>query len=37
MGEEDALHILPPYVELRKSLQSAAPCVEDQFLVTGLH
>jgi hypothetical protein len=37
MGEEDPLHILPPHLELRQALQSATPCIEEEFLPPGFH
>ena len=32
MREEDAVYILPPHLELRETLQSAAACVEEELL-----
>ncbi len=37
MREKDTVHILPPDLELGEALQSAATCVEEEFLSPGLH
>ena len=35
--EEDSLHILPVHLKLRQTLQSAATCIEEKFLLPCLH